>query len=90
VTDAVTRAEKIAFALEFIVNGEPRGQRERPVSTVVARARRARPSAARASHRSAKMDEAGDSYAPRSSEHTLLHRVVCEQLEPFLARARAR
>ena len=29
-------------------------------------------------------------YRPRSAEGTLLHRVVSEQLEPFLARARAR
>src|SRR4029450_7982464 len=36
------------------------------------------------------MHEAGDSYKPRSPENTLLHRVVREQLEPFLALARAR
>jgi hypothetical protein len=35
-------------------------------------------------------EDSGDRYTPRSAEHTLLHRVVCEQLEPFLARARAR
>jgi hypothetical protein len=35
-------------------------------------------------------EESGPSYAPRSPEQTLLHRVVREQLEPFLARARAR
>ena len=34
--------------------------------------------------------EPGDGYTPRSPEQTLLHRVVREQLEPFLARARAR
>jgi Putative transposase/Transposase zinc-binding domain len=34
--------------------------------------------------------ESGPSYAPHSPEQTLLHRVVREQLEPFLARARAR
>src|SRR5437870_1529743 len=32
----------------------------------------------------------GDPYTPRSPEHTLLHRVVREEIEPFLARARAR
>jgi hypothetical protein len=31
-----------------------------------------------------------DGYRPRSPEHTLLHRVIREQFEPFLARARAR
>jgi hypothetical protein len=36
------------------------------------------------------MDESGDSYAPGSPEHTLLYRVVREQLEPFLDRARLR
>ncbi len=36
------------------------------------------------------MDQAGDSYTPHSPEQTLLHRVVREQLEPFLSRARAR
>jgi len=34
--------------------------------------------------------EPEDRYTPRSPERTLLHRVVREQLEPFLARARAR
>jgi hypothetical protein len=34
--------------------------------------------------------ESGPSYAPHSPEQTVLHRVVREQLEPFLARARAR
>jgi hypothetical protein len=36
------------------------------------------------------MDESSDSYAPRSPEHTLMHHVIREQLEPFLARPRAR
>ena len=35
-------------------------------------------------------ERAGSNYTPRSPEQTLLHRVVREQLEPFLARARAR
>jgi Transposase zinc-binding domain/Putative transposase len=35
-------------------------------------------------------DQRAEGWAPRSPEHSLLHRVVREQLEPFLARARAR
>ena len=38
----------------------------------------------------ANVAEPGEGYTPRSPEQTLLHRVVREQLEPFLARARAR
>src|SRR5213594_2163699 len=40
--------------------------------------------------RPAESDHAWSGYVPRSPEQTLLHRVVREQLEPFLARARAR
>src|SRR5262245_10718087 len=43
------------------------------------------------SHRSAgSMDEVGTPYTHRAPEHMLLHRVVREQLVPFLARAHAR
>src|SRR5206468_12269031 len=35
-------------------------------------------------------EQCEERYTPRSPEQTLLHRVVREQLEPFLARARAR
>jgi hypothetical protein len=48
-----------------------------------------RPSRRADSHR-AILREAADGYAPRSPEQTLLHRIVREQLETFLAHMRWR
>ena len=85
-TDTVTRREEVATRTRtHRVNGEAR----RRVNARAQRPLLALYGASRYGTRMAPLHPVLE-YAPHSPEQTLLHRIVREQLEPFLVRARAR